>query len=412
MLEIVVAMGREKGHRGDLTVRNTDGSVLLGPLRVAAQLSAVGMVVSDPNCVPKGDLTAGISPGEYRVEQIYPLVGLSQSEISDFGRFGMVVLSAIQPNRLFQSEASNASIFIYGGALDAEGELRTAENAVRLSNVDMHALVAKLLGQNNVTVRVLAKKRTVIEGNIAVGKYQRTGRTAQELIKTLPLALAVLPLFHSVTAAAQDGGGDSGCYDDGSSNTKTDFSMIETMNGGSSVSAYVPSAESGVTVAGGLDLGQYTERQLLNMGFTQSRINLWAPYLAQSVVSPCIGSVASKCLKEHPYAEISIKEAKDITKVYYAWAANSAASAFNALAPTLKKMAGTTFADLSLRYQTAITALFIADPLFTTSSTFSLFAEGEWIAAINSLYSYSNISASINKVATHYADYLAKRVQT
>ena len=185
--------------------------------------------------------------------------------------------------------------------------------------------------------------------------------------------------------------------------------MINLQVGGDALEGYVPNSSSGVTIAGGLDLGIYTTSQLTSMGFSSTQVAAWTPYCATSCGS-VVGSAALAILSVNPLV-VMPEEAAGIDLTYYTASANAIGSLYNSLVTQYNVIPGHTFSQLPMQYQTTMTAMDLTNTSFGTSAACTYLAKGEWSAAITALENYGSSNASVNKLAALYAAYMAKAPQ-
>jgi hypothetical protein len=273
-----------------------------------------------------------------------------------------------------------------------------------LKNRHIHDLVSFLSYTKEVTVSLTRILSDSESGHVAMSQASALGTYLKKVASALPLALTAFPGLFPVGATAQTG---SSCYDSGTNFSDVDYDYIQQLFGENAIDGYVPNSLSGVTIAGGLDLGIYTSSQLESMGFSASEVSGWAHYVAPNANSHLIGSAASAVLTKYPLT-ITPASAVTITDTYYKWAANTIGSLYNTAVASIGKIKGTKFSSLPLHYQTAMTAMYITNTSFQTSAAFNDFASGLWTNGITALRSYGSNNASVNKLATQYADYLAK----
>jgi hypothetical protein len=342
----------------------------------------------------------------------YQMVGASRDEIERFGRFGLI--------RISHEDSSNSAIaYLHGGKDGSGNESFDHADSLRLADDWMHELVGLLRREGEARV-VISADNAQDAYSFVPAAMRRAGESAlDKLAKMLPLSIAAIPGLMPASAAAEA----ATCYDSGTNYSSVDFNTILTLAGGDVLSAYVPSSTSGVTLAGGLDLGIYTSANLTSMGFNSSIVSAWAPYLAtittkiiiiptrppreikETVVVPLVGSAASAALSAHPL-KITAGAAQSIDGVYYPWAANQLASSYNAEVAAYNVLKGVTFSSLPMRYQTGMVAMYLTNTSFQSSSAFVLFAQGKWASATAAMRSYGNSNVAINKLAHVYADYI------
>jgi hypothetical protein len=331
------------------------------------------------------------------------MAGASLNDIREFGRYGIIALAPWVGEEPGTVGGNAGPIYMHGGAQDADGGIRMTFDSMRLQDRHIHELVALLESRKDVTVHVrnfTEQRELAISSSSNLASAQCVGRL-RKVLTALPLAFAGIPGLFPASAAAQE---ECTAYDTGTGFSQVDFSGILIQNGGDALAGYVPGPTSGVTIAGGLDLGIYTSSQLFAMGFPSTQVAEWAPYLASSCGS-LVGSAATAVLNANPLS-ISSGQAQMIDNIYYAWNANSIASLYNQLVTQYNVIPGLTFAMLPLRYQTAMTAMNLTNTSFGMSLACLLLAQGQWKNATVALRAYRSSSAAINTLAHLYADYL------
>ena len=401
MVEIQIELSRYPGRTGALSVFNEARRAILGPFPVAGKSRSVECAHSDT----EHELdSGGIPSGAYVMEDIHTMAGASLSDIREFGRYGIIVLAPWVGEKSDAVDDSAEPIYLHGGVQNADGGIRLTSDSMRLQNRHIHELVALLKYKKDVTITILhmtEQRESAIPTSSNLGSVQCVGRL-RKVLTALPLAFAGIPGLIPASAAAQEA---CTVYDTGSGFSQVDFASILIQQGGDALAGYVPGPTSGVTIAGGLDLGIYTSSQLLAMGFPSTLVAEWAPYLASSCGS-LVGSAAAVVLNVNPLS-ISSGEAQMIDNIYYAWSANTIASLYNQIVSQFNVIPGITLAMLPLHYQTAMTAMNLTNTSFGTSQAFMLLGKGQWENAIAALRNYGSSSAAINTLARMYADYLA-----
>lgn len=400
MDEIEIELSCYPSQNGTLSVLDEGRRTILGPFPVAGRLCAVECDFKDT----EQELdTGGIPSGAYVVQDIHTMAGASLGDIEEFGRYGIIALAPWVGEEPGAIGGGAEPLYMHGGAQDADGSIRITSDSMRLQDRHIHELVALLKYEKDVTVHIRHLTEQREDANLSsssLASAQCVGRL-RKLLTALPLAFAGIPGLFAASAAAQE---QCTVYDTGTGFSQVDFSFILTQNGGDALAGYVPGPTSGVTIAGGFDLGIYTSSQMLAMGFPSTQVAGWAPYLASSCGS-LVGPAATAVLNANPLS-ISSGEAQMIDNIYYSWSANTIASLYNQLVTQFNVIPGTTFAMLPLHYQTAMTAMNLTNTSFGMSQAFMLLAQGQWKNAIAALRAYGSSSAAINKLAQVYADYL------
>jgi len=394
MMELRIERSVRPKRLGAICVLDETAQIVLGPFSVAGRLR-------DESSRELG--SDGILPGDYKVQGIFPMAGASLSDIREFGRHGLIAL-APAAHAGSGAPGSESPIYIHGGARGPDGLIRSSSDSMRLDDRHLHQLVKLLANSEDVKVRV---KRCITDTEVASAPASTAdsgARSIGKVLAALPLAFAAIPGLFPATSEAQT----QQCtvYDTGTNFSAVDFSMINLQVGGDALEGYVPNSSSGVTIAGGLDLGIYTSAQLTSMGFNSAQVTAWTPYLATSCGS-VVGSAAAAILNANPLV-VTPDSAASIDIVYYSASANSMGSLYNQLVTQYNIIPGHTFAELPLQYQTAMTAMDLTNTSFGTSLACQLLAKGEWTSAITALKDYGSSSAAVNKLAALYAAYMAK----
>jgi len=398
--EIEIQLSCYPSQNGTLSVLDERRQTILGPFPVAGKLCAVECAFKET----EQELdTGGIPSGAYVVQDIHAMAGASLGDIKEFGRYGIIALARWVGGEHGAIGGSAEPIYMHGGVQDADGGIRITSDSIRMQDRHIHQLVALLECKKDVTIHIqhLAEQRELaISSSSNLASARCLGRL-RKVLTALPLAFAGIPGLFAASAAAQE---ECTAYDTGTGFSQVDFSGILIQNGGDALAGYVPGPTSGVTIAGGLDLGSYTSSEMLAMGFPSTQVAEWAPYLASSCGS-LVGSAATAVVNTNPLS-ISSGQAQMIDNIYYSWGANTIASLYNQLVIQFNVIPGITFAMLPLRYQTAMTAMNLTNTSFGMSQAFMLLAKGQWKAATAALRDYGSSSAAINKLAQIYADYL------
>jgi hypothetical protein len=400
VIDIQIELSCHPDQNGTLSVLDEGCRTILGPFPVAGKSCAVECAFGDT----EQELdSGGISSGAYVVQDIHTMAGASLGDIREFGRYGIVALAPWVGEEPGTVGGYAGPVYMHGGALGADGCIRMTFDSMRLQDRHIHELVALLESRKDVTVHIrnVTEQRGLANPSSSdLVSAQCAGRL-RGVLTALPLVFAGIPGLFAATAAAQE---ECTVYDTGAGFSQVDFSGILVQNGGDALAGYVHGPTSGVTIAGGLDLGIYTSSQLLAMGFPSTQVTEWAPYLASSCGS-LVGSAATAVLNANPLS-ISSGQAQMIDNIYYAWNANSIASLYNQLVTQYNIIPGITFAMLPLRYQTAMTAMNLTNTSFGMSQAFLLLAQGQWKNATAALRAYGSSNAAINRLAHMYADYL------
>jgi hypothetical protein len=380
-----------------LTVRDDDQNEIFGPCRVLRPLNSPA-----PISETEQERAAVESTGEpYLVKEVIPMAGASLADIREFGRYGFIVLEHAD-----QQTAGARQLTLHGGDSDANGQLTPSATSLRLSNSDMRGLVQLITRHGKHNVSVSCTRLHLDAEPLADAALTDLAKKPYLKFRMLPgwAAAAAVPFIAASPAYAQ-----CNQYDSGTSFSAVDFGYLLIDEGGNLLTGYVPDNNSGVTIAGGLDLGLQTSSELLAMGFSQSQVTSWAPYLASSPTSPLIGANARAALAAHPLS-ITEASAASINSTYYASISNSVGAAYNSLVKSLGKLPGVTFSSLPAPWQTAIADMYLVDPSFTTTTCFTQLASGEWSAAITSLQTFNGLTESVNQRAKQNGDYLSTKM--
>lgn len=407
MIEIAIELGPYATRMGTLSVFDETGRTVLGPVPVAGRLSYLDSVAARASLDEQEAVPAGKQLGKCLVHEVHPMAGASFSDIREFGRYGMIALVPDMDEASSNTLRDGVAVYIHGGARGETGDLRPTIDSIRLDDRHLRELVKLLAKDSNVRVRIQQHARDSEDSGASNLVAGSTGRSLSRMLSALPLAFAAMPGLFPAAAEAQT----QQCtqYDTGTNFSSVDFSMINLQGGGDALEGYVPGSTSGVTIAGGLDLGIYTSSQLTTMGFDPTQVSEWAPYLATSCGS-LVGSAAQAVLTTNPLS-VTSSYAQIIDGIYYSSSANGIASLYNQLVTQYGIITGHTFSELPLQYQTAMTAMDLTNTSFGTSQAFTQLAEGQWTNAIDSLRNYGSSNAAVNKLAHVYADYMARAAQ-
>lgn len=137
--------------------------------------------------------------------------------------------------------------------------------------------------------------------------------------------------------------------------------IISANEGGTATKMYVPSINSGPTIAMGLDLGQTKVENLLGMGLSEDVVKKLVPYVGMT------GKAASDYVTKHPL-NIKLDEANQINDVVLPTFFNETAGTYDGATQI-----GTKFADLPWQAQTVI-----ADLWYNFGDTFPSKAPNFW----------------------------------
>lgn len=397
-MRIDIELSVDPNQLGTLSMIDDRASEILGPFPLVGYLQLSSS--SSPGLQRTSD---GIAPGIYRITNVYPMAGASKADIDEFGRFGLI---AMRPTFLLDNDNSEAvetaNVYIHGGHLGEGGRLRASNGSLRLKNEHIHDLVQHLYRSEDIEVCIRERSAVKPAPQDAPLENRTPPDSLWKLVRSLPVAWVAMPGLFTAASTAQN------CseYDSGSSFSAIDFDVLLTQNGGDALTGYVPSSTSGVTIAGGLDLGTVTAQQLVNMGFQSGVVDELQPYLATGATNPRVGASAKAALNENPIT-LHPNRASQIDTVYYTWAANTIASLYNARVVELKAIVGTTFASLPMRYQTAMAGMYITNAGFEKSKAFLYLASGQWSKSLDALRNYGHDNESINRLARFYASYLS-----
>lgn len=394
MIQMQIRFRTPQDAEGSLTVVDASGSAIFAPCRVRAPgLEPDSPPLADQSIAPDTSLSE-----PYVVKEVVPMAGASVEDIREFGRYGLLVLEQAkdQPD-------TSLEILLHGGELDAAGQLRPAAKAFRLANSDVHELVQLINRHGKHTVSVLCSNVP-----LEAAASPDTPGLAQTLLRRFRMlpgwGVAAVPFLAANPAYAY-------CdpYDSGTSFSSVEFGYLLMNEGGNILNGYVPGNLSGVTIAGGLDLGHQTSAKLLTMGFSQAQVSAWAPYLGTSDSSPLIGASARAALAAHPLT-LTEGQARQVNQTYYTYVSNSVGAAYNAAVQAAGVLAGVTFSSLPTAWQTVMADMYLVSPDFVNSACFSQLASGQWSTAITSLQSYAGTTTASKVRAKVNGDRLTNKL--
>jgi|GEM_PF-6475755 len=408
MIKIEIQLSSHANQTGTVSVLDETGRAVLGPFPAAGRLrnEEPDPLQEAPSAGQKSE-SEGLRPGDYIVLQVHPMAGASLSDIRKFGRFGLIALAPLDFSgaEAGRDPSGYVTTYIHGGATANEGGSSATSDSLRMSDRDLHRLVTLLEPYSRVKVSIRRYLPDIAPASVSSSTATPALARIRSLVSALPLAFVAMPGLFPATAAAQQ----CNQYDSGTNFSAVDFPMINLQVGGDALEGYVPNSSSGVTIAGGLDLGIYTTSQLTSMGFSSTQVAAWTPYCATSCGS-VVGSAALAILSVNPLV-VMPEEAAGIDLTYYTASANAIGSLYNSLVTQYNVIPGHTFSQLPMQYQTTMTAMDLTNTSFGTSAACTYLAKGEWSAAITALENYGSSNASVNKLAALYAAYMAKAPQ-
>lgn len=323
------------------------------------------------------------------------------TDVQLFGRYGIIELIG---HRSDESPGSNddASLYIIG--VTGSSVDWTADNLIRVSNSDHRTLVALLGHEKELTIEYMSRDLALSIPNLPqISKYSDNESARARLVHwatTIPLAAT--PFLIPNAAEAQCASPSSGNYDSGTNYSGVDFDhIIDSDEGGNATAGYVPSSTSGVTIAGGLDLGVNDAADLSADGVPQNLIDQFQPFLAPGSGQTLVGADATAALNANPAAaQITEAQANQINQAVYNTYSNQVAVAFNNASPNMM------FTDLNVQWQTVIVSMYYQAKSIVNTQFFSQVANGQWSAAIANLQNFGGPSSAQNNRAKKNADYL------
>lgn len=169
------------------------------------------------------------------------------------------------------------------------------------------------------------------------------------------------------------------CAQSATMDNRIDANFIADREGAALPNGYVPSSNSGVTVATGVDLGQRNITDLQRLGLPQPLITKLTPYLGLK------GSAASAYLASNPLTltsgQVATLDSRVHTEIYAELMVNfEAGSAFRFM--RLPAAAQTVLASVALQYGAALQ--------YRTPSFFSAMRQGRWQDAVNELRNFGD----------------------
>jgi|HubBroStandDraft_1064217.scaffolds.fasta_scaffold00503_9 hypothetical protein len=382
MNAIVIEFHSDRAGFGTLKVEDAFGNILLGPWIIALSNDSVGLV--DPLVdYASGD---GKRVREFFVDGIVPISEGSESDVKQYGRYGIVRLRPLRASKATASrEVEFDECYVYGGELSFNDLAPVSPGSFRLRPEHHRSLVNLLKTQAlPVSCRVIEERALKLQESSVVSLAAlESSRSTTLRIASLAAAAAVAVspfVLFSTKVEAQ-------CCSSGKSYSAVDFIQLAALEGGSQFAGHVPNEESGVNIAAGFDLGVRTEQDLIDMGFSGSQIRLLNPYLALSRGEPLVGFKARQVLESTPLS-ISPLQAEEINNLVFSWHANYVGSQFNREIVKQGILRDVAFSNLPSRLQTAMANMFIADSSFVESEAFVRFASGEWSAGLRALAEY------------------------
>ncbi len=314
-------------------------------------------------------------------------------DVQYLGRYGVVEIKEIGTS----SPEEGESLFICSGRQQED----TLEfNCLIVSPNDHRRLVSLLRNENVVTASFQPSLDVETTGQVhPLAQSRRLSRLAH-WAKSLPFVAAPFALPSAAMAECAAAG--SGNYDSGTNYSGVDVNhIIQSDEGGNATSGYVPSSTSGVTIAGGLDLGVNSASDLQQAGVPQNLIDQFQPFLAPGPGQTVTGSAAQTALANNPQAaQISIPQANQINQAIYNYNANNVAVAFNNASPNMM------FTDLNVQWQTVLVSMYFQSHKIVSTQFFQQAAHGQWPDAISNLQHFGGPSSAQNNRAAKNANYL------
>ena len=382
MAEIHLDFRSASENCGKISVNGDNAELLLGPFTFMGSLPASAAGVAN---------SSSDQNSSYVIKEVVSMSGAAEQEIAEFGRYGVIGFIDSARRGHFSPGSEQIDLYVHGGLQTATGSVATSTpSSIWLADWHMYELMAFVRRFPDSSARITASEFVVSQ----LPRDRREPNVVQRLVATLLAASPALP-FAARPVDAQM----CTVYDSGSSFSEVDFKDIAAQQGGNAVAGYVPNSTSGVTIAAGLDLGTTPATRLTEMGFAEKDMSRWAPYLG------LIGEKAATALRSSPLS-ITPADAEAMTYTYYIWAANVIGSQFNQASSKTSKPAK--FSDLPSRYQTAMVAMGLTNTSFEKSKAFELFTQSEWKHGIAALKEYACPRASVNKLASLYAERLHK----
>ena len=306
-----------------------------------------------------------------------------------FGRHGLLELS--------QDSASSPCLYITGGKSAEQN--KSLDGMLRVSAADHRTLIRMVAQHDRIQAEVLS---TAVPYTPAPQANSDDAQPLHRLRAYLSAAsLVAAPFLLPRASEAQCVSPGSGNYDSGSNYSGVDFSHITVDEGGSALNGYVPTNSSGVTIAGGLDLGVHTASDLSNIGLSQSLITQFQPFLATGPGQYTTGAAARAALQANPgAATIDAPTAASINQTVYNYYTTNVATAFNNASPNMM------FTDLNVQWQTVISSMYLQSQNIPNTQFFTQVANGQWSAALANLQNFGGPSSAQNNRAKREADYL------
>lgn len=392
MIYVHIALLTPQDASGVLSVRAADQTEIYAPRVFLAPASSS---ISD---VPQASVSAESLSTLCAIREVIPMAGASVADIREYGRYGFIVLETLE-----DEPSMRRQLTIHGGNTDSDGRLKPSPTALRLSNHDMRELVRLITQLGKHEFSVICSNLELLPS--AQDPHSTSAARPYFKFQALPGWVAAAVPFVAASAAYAD----CSQYDSGTSFSAVDFGYLLIDEGGYLLSGYVPDNNSGVTIAGGLDLGLQTSSNLLQMGFSQTQVTAWAPYLATSSSQPLIGAAARSALAKNPLT-VTQTAAAQINNTYYTWVANTVGAAYNASVKSLGKLPGVTFSSLPAAWQTAMADMYLIYPGFVSTACFTQLASGEWSTAVATLQKFNGPTVTVNERAKSNGEYLSTKL--
>lgn len=167
-------------------------------------------------------------------------------------------------------------------------------------------------------------------------------------------------------------------YDSGQYFSNVNTGLIVTNEGGSLRKGYVPNNKSGVTIAGGFDLGQHSLADLRNLGLPQTLVDQMSPYIGLT------GQAARDALKKKPL-NVNRDQAAQIDKSALNSYLNATGRAFNGASSSME------FSNLPWQAQTTIADLWynMGDLRDSAPTLWRQATSGDWEGAYRNLMHFT-----------------------
>jgi Bacterial toxin homologue of phage lysozyme, C-term len=310
-----------------------------------------------------------------------------------FGRYGILEICNA-PLFGTSPEDADGCLYISGGKqADANSALGSM---VRLSQKDHRALVKLVRRYNKLKCElVIGDELFGIETHPVLIRSDSSSALNRLLRYAPTFPLAATPFLIPHMAEAQCASPSSGDYDSGTNYSGVDFDYVQTQESVETF-AYVPTSNSGATIAGGLDLGQQSADSLTAMGVSSNLVEQFTPFYGLT------GQAAQNAINNNTAAAgVTDAEATQIDDAVYNSYATAAATAFDNASPDM------TFTDLNVQWQTVIMSMYFQGGAGITRTNFwNQVTNGQWAAAIANLENFGGPSTAQNNRAARNANYL------